>query len=248
MIEITSLQHPTVKHLVKLRTNHDYRQEHHALVIEGAKMLAEAAPLFTFKTIITSHPELIPPGAKASETILTTPGVIQKISGLQSAEGILAEIAMPKFSDLKGKKMVVALDRINDPGNLGTILRTGLALGWDGVFLLDDSCDPYNDKALRASRGAIFKLPMGRGSWKDLKKIVEENKLKALVADIDGIPCDKVEQNGNILLVLCNESTGPSKESIANCEAITIPMSGNMESLNVAVAAGILMHTLQKTG
>lgn len=245
MKEISSLQHPLFKHLVKLRQNTDYRYDHHAIVIEGKNMIAEAADLLTFKTILTSSPDLIPKGIKADEIILTTPAVIQKVSGLQAPEGILAEVPMPKSANFKGKKHLVALDGVNDPGNLGTILRTALALGWEGIFFLDESCDPYNEKALRASRGAVFKLPMMYGNWKDLQKIVNENKLSAYVADTHGTPFDQISSAEKILLVLGNEAHGPSKESLSACTAITIPMSGKMESLNVSVAAGILLYTLR---
>lgn len=246
MKEITSLQHPLVKHLVKLRQNNDYRYDHHALVIEGTKMIAEAESICTFKTILTSAPELVPKAIKADEIILTTTDIIQKISGLPSSEGILAEVSMPQPADLKNKKFIVALDRVNDPGNLGTILRTALALGWEGVFLLDESCDPYNEKALRASRGAVFRLPIAHGNWKDLQKIANENKLKAFVADIQGTPFNQISSSDGILLVLGNEASGPSKETLSSCTAITIPMPGKMESLNVSVAAGLLLYSLRQ--
>lgn len=248
MKEITSLQNPLFKHLVKLRQNSDYRYDHHAIVIEGTNMIAEAGALHTFKTILTSSPDLIPKGIKADEIILTTPAVIQKVSGLQSSEGILAEAIMPKPANLKGQKYIIALDGVNDPGNLGTILRTALALGWEGVFFLGESCDPYNEKALRASRGAVFKLPMVHGNWKDLQKLVSENKLNAYVADIHGTPFNQISPSNGILLVLGNEAHGPSKESLAACTPITIPMPGKMESLNVSVAAGILLYTLRGYG
>lgn len=245
MKEISSLQHPLVKHLVKLRQNSDYRIDHHAIVIEGIKVIQEISKSQPFKTIVTTHPDLIPKNAKADETFIVTPEIIQKISGLKNSEEILVEVAMPKPSDLKNKKYIIALDRINDPGNLGTIIRTSLALGWDGLFFLDESCDPYNDKALRASRGAIFHLPTAKGSWKDLQKIIVDNKLKALVADIKGKPFREVSSTEGIVLVLGNEAQGPSKEALSACSPITIPMPGEMDSLNVSVAAGILMHGLR---
>jgi RNA methyltransferase, TrmH family len=244
MKEILSLQHPLVKHLVKLRQNTDYRYDHHAIVIEGLKMVAEAAQFQKFKTLLTTSPEFVPADVKADEIILTTPAILQKISGLQSPEGILAEAPMPEPSDFKGKKHLIALDGINDPGNLGTILRTALALGWEGVFFLNEGCDPYNEKALRASRGAVFRLPMAHGNWDDLQKIVKQNQLTAFVADTDGTPFDQINPSNGIMLVLGNEATGPSKETLSHCTAVTIPMPGKMESLNVAVAAGILLYTL----
>lgn len=245
MNEISSLQNPLIKHLVKLRQNSDYRYDHHALVIEGSQMIQEVLPYVTFKTVLASSAHLIPEGLKAQETILTTPSIIQKVSGLKSSEGIIAEVLMPKQEGLKNKKYIVALDKINDPGNLGTILRTSLALGWEGVFLLDESCDPYNDKALRASRGAVFKLPIVRGNWKDLQKIVNDNHLTPFVADVQGKSFKEISPVSAVLLVLGNEAHGPSEESLTACQAITIPMPGHMESLNVSVAAGILLNALR---
>ncbi len=249
MKEISSLQHPLIKHLVKLRQNSDYRYDHQTLLIEGLKMISEAKANCTFKTILTSSVDLIPKGIKADEVVLATQDVIDKISGLRTSEGIVAEVVMPKTEHFNGKKYIVALDRVSDPGNLGTILRTALALGWEGVFLLDGSCDPYNDKALRASRGAVFRLPMRQGNWNDLKKIISENKLQALVADTQGTPFDQIPPTQGLLLVLGNEANGPSEESLAAGKTITIPMKGKMESLNVSIAAGILLYTLrQKNG
>jgi TrmH family RNA methyltransferase len=245
MKEITSLQHPLVKHLVKIRQNHDYRIDHHSILIEGQKLISEAP--VQFKSILTTQADLVPSHVKADEVFLTTPEIIEKISGLKSSEGILAEAVMPKNSDLTKKKLIVALDRINDPGNLGTILRSALAFGWEGVFLLEGCCDPYNDKALRASRGANFKLPVACGNWADLKKLIEENKMKSFVADTEGTECKSIQVSEPILLILGNEASGPSEEAKKISQAVTIPMAGPMESLNVSVAAGILMYTLGKS-
>lgn len=247
MKEISSLQHPLVKHLVKVCHNSDYRYDHNSIIIEGVKMLAEAGNAVHFKTVLTTSMDLLPTDLKADEVILTNSEVIKKISGLQSSEGILAEASMPKSSDLKGKKYIIALDQINDPGNLGTILRTALAFGWEGVFLLNEGCDPYNDKALRASRGAIFRIPLARGHWNDLSHIIKENNLKALVADLHGNSFEKISTSNGICLVVGNEAHGPSTEVRAECSAITIPMPGKMESLNVSIAAGILLYHLRKT-
>lgn len=244
MKEIFSLQHALIKHLVKLRQNTDYRYDHQAIVVEGSKIIAELSRSQTFKTLLISAPELIPKKAKAEEIILTSPAIIQKVSGLSSPEGILGEIAMPQRANLKGKHHIVALDHINDPGNLGTILRTALAFGWEGVFFLNHTCDPFNDKALRASRGAVFHLPMAHGNWEDLKQLMKENQLQPFVADLSGTSFKKNASADRVLLVLGNEAHGPSPESLAACQAITIPMSGKTESLNVSVAAGILLCSL----
>ena len=243
---ITSLQHPLVKHLVKLRNNRDYRHEHHSLIVVGKKIIQELSAITPIKTILVSHPENVPAGGKIHEVIMTTDDVIQKISGLQSSDGIVAEIEMPKFCDLKGKDKVVVLDRINDPGNLGTIVRTALAFGFDGVFLLDDSCDPYNDKALRASRGSVFKIALAKGSIKDLKALIQNNGFKPYLADITGKNCEEIDASSKCLLILGNEANGPSDSVKELACSVTIPMQDSMESLNVSVAAGILMYTLSR--
>lgn len=245
MKEVQSLQNPLVKHLVKLRQNSDYRYDHGSIVIESADVIDEVGRSHVFKTLLTVSKDLIPPGVKAEETFLAPPSIIQKISGMKTSGGIIAEAVMPKFSDLKGKKHLIALDKVSDPGNLGTILRTALALGWDSVFFLNDGCDPFNDKSLRASRGAVFRLPMARGSWDDLKKIIKENRLKSFVADINGVPFNQIFLPKRVVLVLGNEARGPSQESLSECTAIKIPMLGKMESLNVSIAGGILLYALR---
>ena len=85
---------------------------------------------------------------------------MKKISGMQTPEGLVVEIEMPKPAPLEGLKYLLALDGVSDPGNVGALLRTALALGWQGIFILDESCDPFNDKALRSARGATFRLPL----------------------------------------------------------------------------------------
>ena len=176
-----------------------------------------------------------------------TEAILKKVSGVQTPEGIAAEIAMPSFTSLKGMKKVIALDEVNDPGNLGTLIRTALALGWEGAYLLNNSCDPYNDKALRAAKGATFRLPLQRGNWKELEQLITLNQLDPIVADIDGTPIENVTAKERILLVLSNEAKGPSVEAKQICSTVTIPMPGPMESLNVSTAGAILMYTLNST-
>lgn len=245
MKRVTSANHPLVKHLVKLRQNRDYRYEHQSLVIEGIKPVEELAPHNRFKLIATYNEAMIPLGAEADEILIVNDVVMKKISGMQSPEGLVVEIPMPKPASLAGLKSILAFDGVSDPGNVGNMLRSALALGWEGVFILNESCDPFNDKALRAARGATFRIPLSWGNFDQLKQLVTENQLTPLVADIHGKELSQVSQKGAVLLVMGNEAHGPSKEIKDFCEQITIAMPGTMESLNVSVAAGILMYTLR---
>lgn len=244
--KINSLQHPLIKHLVKVRRNSDYRHDHKSVMIEGTKTVQEVGVQLPFKVLMVLDETMVPKGARAKETVVVTEEIMQKVSGMQTPEGILAEIEMPPPASLKGIKRLIALDGINDPGNLGTLLRTALALGWEGVYIIDESCDPFNEKALRAAKGATFRLPIGMGTWDDLKKVVAANKMQAFVADLEGEDIRKLDIPENILLVLGNESRGISKTAAALSKKVTIPLPGPMESLNVAIAGGILMFAFRK--
>ncbi len=244
--EITSLQNDIIKHIVHLRQNHDYRNEHQTVVISGLKLIKEVSSHVPVKTLLVYDETYIPKGLKAENIYIVNEKVMQKASGLQNPEGILAEVKMPVTNNLNGLKKIVALDRVSDPGNLGNILRTALALKFDGAFIVEDSTDPYNDKALSAARGATFRLPIVRGSWKDLEKLIDENGLQAFAGDIKGTPLDEIKPKEKILLVLSNETHGVSPQAEKKCERVTIPISSDMESLNVSVAAGILMYALGK--
>lgn len=242
---ITSLQHPLVKHLVRLRENRKDRETYKSTVIEGSVLISELSKKYHLKTLVAVDESQIPPKVSADEVLLVTDAIMKKISGVQTPEGLLAEIALPDLSSLKGLKWIVAFDGVSDPGNMGTLLRSALALGWEGAFLLKNSCDPFNDKALRAAKGATFRLPLRYGTWDDLKAIIEENHLRPLVADMHGTPVDNIDKQKGILLVLSNEAHGISKEAEQVCERVSIPMPGEMESLNVAIAGALLMYVLK---
>lgn len=246
MRKITSVQHELVKHLVKLRQNHDYRMDHQSLVIDGIKLVSEIGKKIKPKVLIAWDESLIPNDIKADEVVIVSESVMKKISGMVSPEGIVAEIPMPKPASFKGKQYIIAVDGVSDPGNVGTILRTALALGWEGVFFLDDCCDPYNEKALRSARGASFQLPLAWGNWDNLKKIILDNQLDPIVADLKGIKLQDVKVKHGICLVLSNEAHGPSKIAQQLCQPVTIAMADEVESLNVAVAGGIMMYALKE--
>jgi TrmH family RNA methyltransferase len=245
MKRITSSNHPLVKHLVKLRQNRDYRYEHQSLVVEGIKPIEELCRQTRFKLLVTYNEAMIPLGTEVDEVLIVNDTVMKKISTMQTPEGLIAELPMPQPASLQGMSSILALDGVSDPGNVGAILRTALALGWQGAFILNESCDPFNDKALRAARGATFRLPLAWGNTEQLKDLVKTNSLTPLVADIDGTDLARIPPLSSILLVMGNEAHGPSQEIKELCQSVTIAMPGSMESLNVSVAAGIMMYALR---
>lgn len=243
--KITSLSHPIVKHLVKLRQNHHYRYDQQTAMVAGIKQVAEICQHCTPKLILTYDETFLPKEIHGSEVILVNEAIMQKVSGMVNPEALLVEVPLPKENSLNNMQYIVALDSINDPGNMGTLLRSALALGWEGVFILGNSCDPFNEKAIRSGRGACFRLPLRHGSWKELEELVQKNSLTPFLADLEGTPPEKLSFKNGALIILSNEANGPSNKAKEICQKVTIPIVKEMESLNVAAAGAILMYILR---
>jgi TrmH family RNA methyltransferase len=208
-------------------------------LIVGENLVKEL-PLLTIYAVNS-----VPKGLKAEKSYLVTEAIMKKITGLEHPEGIAAEVKMPLEASFENIHRLLVLDGVSDPGNMGTLIRTALALGWEGAYIIENSCDPFNDKALRAAKGATFRLPLCFGNWDDLTQLISKNKMTPFAADMDGIDIKKVNKSQRIALVLGNEARGISQEAEKLSTKVAIPMSGEMESLNVAIAGGILMYCLE---
>lgn len=241
---VTSAKNPLIQHLIKLRKSREYRYDSGSLVVMGIKMVTELARHTSFISLLHT-PDVVPPACKADKMVTVSPDLIKKISKLSNPEGLIAEVPLPLPSNLQGCRRLLALDQINDPGNLGTLMRTAYALGWEGIFLLTPCVDPFNDKALRAAKGATFHLPYQMGTWEDLEKVISRNGLTPYVAHIEGDSLASIDMiSEKILLILGNEAHGPSKETFKRCLPLSIPMRPEAESLNVASAGSIFLYFL----
>ena len=239
--EIQSLQHPLVKHLVKLYKESGYREEKKALLIEGEKQISEYRGEISL--LITTQDAPLPPHLNPKTHLIVPFSIIQKISGLSSPEPFLAEVPFPTPESLEEKALLLALDQIQDPGNLGTLLRSALAFGFEGVFLVN-CCDPFNPKALRAAKGATFLLPLQKEGMDSFLFHVEKSTHLLYIADKQG---EELSMQPPLILVLGNEAHGPSELLKRKGKMISIPIDPKIESLNVAVAGSILMHQVQKS-
>lgn len=237
--EVSSLQHPIVKTFVKLRTSRKFRYERRQLVIAGIKQVSEAKAV---EVLLLRNGFSL--GKSAKQTFYVTEEILKKVTGLETPEPAAAIVAMPAGSTLEGKRKIVVLDGIADPGNLGTLLRTALALGWDGAFLTEECVDPFNDKALRAAKGATFLLPLRMGNVEELLALMEG--YQSFVADMHGTPLPKVKSEEKLILILGNEAKGVSEKLKMHCDKVAVPIN-NIESLNVAAAGAILMYQLALT-
>ncbi len=240
---ITSLQHPLVKHLVKLRTSREERALNKSVLVVGTKMVTELA--LPLKTLVVEEGVQIPKKLIAQECYTVPSALLKKISGTENPEPFAAVVALPEPADLFGKSYILVLDGISDPGNLGTLLRTALALGWEGAFITRSSCDPFNDKALRAARGATFRLPLFLGEYGDLDKLIAQKNVSVYVADAKGKSYETQKITPPLLLILGSESHGVKFSPPKGAVSLAIPISDKMESLNVAIAGSLLMHAIK---
>lgn len=180
---------------------------------------------------------------KAKESFIVTEEILKKATGLQQPDGMAAVIAMPEEQDLSAKNFLLILDGIQDPGNLGTLLRSALGLGWEGVVATPGTADFFNEKTLRAAQGAVFRIPY---AWKTGEEIAAwANHRRLWVADLNGEDLAKTKFEPPLALVLCNEGQGPSPWARALKNKVSIPMENRIDSLNVASAGAILLYAMR---
>lgn len=240
--KIVSLQHPLVKHWVQLRSHRPYREEKKQLLLMGEKTIRELAEKFVIKSLITLTPN---PEIPASEQYIVSEAILKKITGLEAPDGFAAEVALPEPRDVSTKQSILILDQISDPGNLGTLLRTALALGWDGVIFTPGTVDPFNDKALRASKGAIFHLHYSHLTPEEITAWFKEKRIHAYAADLEGQSLKGSSFKFPIALILSHEALGPATWALETATKITIPMASSVESLNVAASGAILLYQMR---
>ena len=235
---IESKDNNKIKHAASLKES-KYRKEYKEFLSEGQKTLEMAAKAGCIKEVFT-----ISPIKNLPENItqyVVKPELLKKISSNVNPEGI---VFVSNIVERKPKKLnkVVYLDKVNDPGNVGTIIRTALAFGYDAVILSEGSCDPYNEKVVSASKGAIFSMPILHGQLSDYQKDrdVIVSALNDKAVDIKELKTPK-----SFILVVGNEANGVSPETMNLASIVTKISINNIDSLNVAVAAGILMNYLR---
>jgi TrmH family RNA methyltransferase len=245
MQHIQSTQHPIVKHLVKLREKRAYRQECHSALICGPKLIKELSLEHRFRTVLVEEGYALDFPLKAERQVTVSTSILKKVTGLVQPEPLAAEIKLPEEHDVRDASYLLILDGISDPGNMGTLLRTALALGWQGVLITPGSTDPFNEKALRAAKGATFKIPLKQASHEELEMFLATSQHMLLAADFHGTPMDMLSTRAPIALALGNEANGLSLSIATKAQRITIPMENTMESLNVASAGAILMQFLK---
>lgn len=175
------------------------------------------------------------------------------LAGTDTPQGILALVELPTW-ELKAirplpKYPVLVVDGVQDPGNLGALLRTAHCLGSPGVVLLKGTADASNAKVLRAGMGASFRLPVSHATAEELGAWASKHGVTIWAASADGTPLHRTNAPDRLAVIVGNEGAGvsPAISSLAN-GTVAVPLARGAESLNVAVAAGIFLYEVQRAG
>ena len=249
---ITSRQNALCTHLRKLAASAGYRRKSGEFLCDSPKLLEEAllwqGDIHT--VVCTEHAAL--PVIPSSVRLVQVPeDVMKSVSPAETPQGVLSVCGMPERSlpeKLDGRRYVV-LDGVQDPGNVGTILRTADAAGFDGVLLSQQCADVFSPKVLRATMGSIFRMAISVTD--DLPGALEALKAQGcsvISSQLDGTPFYSREPVGDrFALVIGSEGNGVTDEVKAVAtHRVKLPMRGGAESLNAAVAAGIMMYELTR--
>ncbi|MFS1663043.1 TrmH family RNA methyltransferase [Streptococcus sp. zg-JUN1979] len=245
MIVIQSKANALVKQTKKLNQK-KYRKD--SYLIEGWHLLEEAiAAKATLRRVFTleCYKERC---HDIKELVLVSEEVLRELSDSPTPQGVIAEVEMPSNEwDLTTLDRLLVLEDVQDPGNLGTMVRTADAAGFDAVILSDKSADIYNPKTLRSMQGSHFHLTIYRRAMSELLQELKQREVSILATTLSEVSVDYREVSPKVpfALVMGNEGKGISQSVIeASDKLLHIPMYGQAESLNVAVAAGILMFRL----
>lgn len=236
---IESVSNQNFKFISKLKMK-KYRDKENSFIIESRKLVDEAiASSAKIDFVFLRQGVSFETGYK---TLVFNETLFNKLSSMTSPDGIGAVIKKKEVREISSPKILL-LDGINDPGNLGTMVRSAEAFGFSDVILLPGTVDLYNEKTLRASMGSVFRLNIQDMTYDDVKKL--KPSYKVLSADMDGLDIRDYKKDSKIIIAIGNEANGLSQtmREITD-DFIKIPMEGEIESLNAAIAASIIMNRL----
>lgn len=250
---ITSKENQLVKHICKLKEK-KYRTQYNEFIVEGVKLVKEAIKENAkIKKIVISKTgkesklieKYLGNELEKINYVQVEDNIFKLISEVENPQGILAVI-QKKFekNEIKNEEIIVALDGLQDPGNLGTILRTVDSVGLSQIVLSEKTADPYNPKVVRSTMGAIFRLNIIQSNniIEDLKKI-KKNRFKLLATSLENSESIYNIDLNKKAIIIGNEANGVSKEVFDIVDEKTkIPMLGKTESLNAAVATGVILY------
>jgi RNA methyltransferase, TrmH family len=262
MIEtITSFTNSSVK---LLRSLHDkkFRQSEGLFLAEGLRILTEALDAGHMPTILAFGPaardhklvrELIDATREGGGKVMeVSEDILAKIARKDNPQMVLGAYPTRDLSlaalKLQKPELIIALERLKDPGNLGTILRTGDAVGASAILLIDEGCDPFSTEAVRASMGALFTQKIAQATWADFRAWIKKQNALLVGAYLHARTVDyqAVTYRQPTCIFMGNEQSGLPEAYAQACDSLVkMPMYGKADSLNVAMATGVLAYEVR---
>lgn len=247
MIRITSRKNPLLQQVRKLLSSRQERMKTGLFVADGTKLLEEAVNWWPGLTTV-----ILSDGVEASvpeqvQLVRVPADVMESISPMQTPQGALFLCRLPDKTAFSPVPGMLLLDGIQDPGNLGTILRTADALNVP-VALLEGCADPYHHKVVRASMGAVFRSPVVQTTWLEAEAACKAARIPIAVTALSPTAQDiRRADVGQMAVVIGSEGQGVRQEILERAQKqLIIPMNPRCESLNAAIAAAIVMWQMEK--
>ena len=253
--QVTSLANPLIKDIRALHLK-KHRDEAGLFLAEGHKLVRDGLEKgWALTTLVCAQGSLrdsavgaLAAAAKSAGALVleVSAAVLEKVSRRENPQivlGVFRQQTAP-LSRLADARLWVALDRVRDPGNLGTIVRTADAAGVAGVGLVGSSCDPFAVETVRATMGSIFHVPLVRASPAEFLKRVKDSGARLVGTHVSGtVDYRAADYPPACILLMGNEQQGLTDELAASCdELVRIPMPGRADSLNLAVATGLMIY------
>ena len=239
-MKIESLNNEKVKYWSKLYDK-KFRDSENKFLIEGDHLISEALTSGLLIEVITTVEANYP-----VPTYLVSEDVMKKISNQKSIPEVIGVCYKIKDNDISGR--ILVLDQIQDPGNLGTIIRSAMAFNFNNIILTNNSVDLYNEKVIRSSEGMIFNLNIVRQTLDETINYLKDNNYQVIGTDVnEGKLINDIDINDNVAIIIGNEGNGMCNELKSICNNfINIPINSDCESLNAGVAASIIMYEINK--
>ncbi len=245
---ITSNQNSKIKLVRSLLGRAKTRREVNAFIVEGVRLVEEAAKGdWKFETVLfddslseRGRSQVASLQSNGVEVEEISTGLMKSLSETETPQGILAILQFSESPIINSPNFVLIPDRIRDPGNLGTLLRSAAATDVQAVLLPPETTDAFAPKVLRAGMGAHFRLPVREMTWEEIRE--QTKGMQIYLADMDGQSCWKTDFRKPLALIVGGEAEGASDEAKKLAmQKVSIPMAGNVESLNAGVAGSVLM-------
>lgn len=253
MKRIESTQNALVKHWKKLATQRKEREKKNEFIIEGFHLVEEALKNKEqiLQIIVRDGVDLpLLWETDGIEMVQVPDAVAKEIAETENSQGVFAHCKGREVTEIEmaAWRKVLLVDAVQDPGNVGTMIRTADAAGLDAVILGKGCVDAFNPKVTRSAQGSHFHIPVVRGDLLEWVENLQEDGVKVYGTALENAVSYKdVEETNAFALILGNEGSGISPQLLAKTDKnLIIPINGKAESLNVAVAAGILMYAFVK--